>query len=68
MWRAHDDYGNLAYIFVESVAQMHPYYVMRAVGGLIFFLGAVVMLYNVTVTIRQAIAKPSPEMATAANI
>jgi cytochrome c oxidase cbb3-type subunit 1 len=68
MWRAYDDYGNLAYTFVESVAEMHPYYAMRAVGGLIFFLGAVVMLYNVTVTIRQAIAKPSPEMATAANI
>jgi cytochrome c oxidase cbb3-type subunit 1 len=47
---------------------MHPFYAMRAVGGLIFFLGGVVMLYNVTVTIRRAIAKPSPEMATAANI
>ena len=55
MWRAYDDYGNLAYTFVESVAQMHPYYAMRAVGGLVFFLGAVVMLFNVTVTIRQAV-------------
>jgi cytochrome c oxidase cbb3-type subunit 1 len=68
MWRAYDDYGNLAYTFVESVAEMHPYYAMRAVGGLIFFLGAVVMLVNVTLTIRRAIAKPSAEMATAANI
>lgn len=55
MWRAYDDYGNLAYTFVESVAQMHPYYAMRAVGGLVFFLGAVVMLFNVIVTIRQAV-------------
>lgn len=68
MWRAYDEYGNLAYTFVESVAQMHPYYAMRAVGGFIFFAGAVIMLYNVTVTIRQAIAKPSAELATAANI
>ncbi|HBX60269.1 MAG TPA: cytochrome C oxidase Cbb3, partial [Methylophaga sp.] len=68
MWRAYDEYGNLAYTFVESVAQMHPYYAMRAIGGLIFFLGAVIMLFNVTVTIRRAIAKPSAEMATAANI
>lgn len=68
MWRAYDEYGNLAYTFVESVAQMHPYYAMRAVGGFIFFTGAVIMLYNVTVTIRQAVAKPSAEMATAANI
>ncbi|AFJ01634.1 Cytochrome c oxidase subunit CcoN [Methylophaga frappieri] len=68
MWRAYDEYGNLAYTFVESVAQMHPYYAMRAVGGFIFFSGAVIMLFNVTVTIRQAIRKPSAEMATAANI
>jgi len=32
MWRAYDEYGTLAYTFVESVAAMHPYYAMRAVG------------------------------------
>ncbi|ALP53002.1 cytochrome oxidase [Candidatus Tenderia electrophaga] len=53
MWRATDDYGNLMYTFVESVAAMHPYYVLRAVGGLIFFLGACVMLYNIVMTLRQ---------------
>ena len=53
MWRAYDDYGNLSYTFVESVAQMHPYYAMRAVGGLIFFLGACVMLFNVSRTIYK---------------
>jgi cytochrome c oxidase cbb3-type subunit 1 len=68
MWRAYDEYGNLAYTFVESVAQLHPYYAMRFFGGLIFFLGAVIMLYNITMTIRQAIKKPSAEMAAAANI
>jgi cytochrome c oxidase cbb3-type subunit 1 len=54
MWRAYDSYGNLSYTFVESVAQMHPYYVIRAIGGFIFFLGACVMLFNVVATIRQA--------------
>jgi cytochrome c oxidase cbb3-type subunit 1 len=54
MWRAYDVYGNLSYTFVESVAQMHPYYAMRAVGGLIFFLGACVMLFNVSRTILNA--------------
>jgi cytochrome c oxidase cbb3-type subunit 1 len=68
MWRAYDDYGNLAYIFVESVSALHPYYAMRAVGGLIFFLGAVIMLFNITMTIRRAKAQPSAELATAANI
>jgi cytochrome c oxidase cbb3-type subunit 1 len=67
MWRAYDDYGNLAYTFVESVAQMHPYYAMRAVGGLVFFLGACVMLFNITVTIRKAIADSSAKTAALAN-
>lgn len=56
MWRAYDDYGNLSYTFVESVAQMHPYYVMRAAGGFIFFCGALIMLFNVIRTIRLATA------------
>jgi cytochrome c oxidase cbb3-type subunit 1 len=59
MWRATDDYGNLTYTFVESVAAMHPYYALRALGGLIFFLGAVVMLYNVVMTLRQPVAAPA---------
>lgn len=57
MWRAYDEYGTLAYTFAESVAAMHPYYVMRAFGGFIFFLGAVVMLYNIVMTIRTAEAR-----------
>lgn len=54
MWRDYDEFGTLTYTFAESVAAMHPYYVMRAVGGLIFFSGATVMLYNVVMTIRNA--------------
>lgn len=59
MWRATDDYGNLMYTFVESVDAMHPYYALRALGGLIFFLGAVVMLYNVVMTLRQPATTPA---------
>ncbi|MDQ6972575.1 MAG: cytochrome oxidase, partial [Mariprofundaceae bacterium] len=54
MWRATDDYGNLAYTFAESVAAMHPYYVLRAVGGVLVLLGAIIMLYNVIMTVRSA--------------
>jgi cytochrome c oxidase cbb3-type subunit 1 len=44
---------------------MYPYYVMRTVGGFIYFLGAVVMLYNMVMTIRQASSVPSMNTATA---
>lgn len=57
MWRAYDDYGTLAYTFAESVAAMHPYYVMRATGGILFTAGAAVMLYNMIMTIRMANAR-----------
>ena len=56
MWRAYDEYGTLAYTFAESVAAMHPYYVMRAAGGVLVLTGAVIMLINIVSTIRRASA------------
>jgi cytochrome c oxidase cbb3-type subunit 1 len=53
MWRAFDDFGNLQYSFAESVAAMHPYYAMRALGGAFFLTGMLVMNYNMTMTIRR---------------
>ncbi len=53
MWRAFDDYGNLQYSFVESVAAAKPYYIMRALGGAFFLTGMVVMCYNMFKTIRK---------------
>jgi len=66
MWRAYDEYGTLAYTFAESVAAMHPYYVMRTVGGFLFFSGAVVMLFNIVMTIRTAEARQSTPVAAQA--
>ncbi|NOT69142.1 MAG: cytochrome-c oxidase, cbb3-type subunit I [Methylophilaceae bacterium] len=56
MWRAFDDFGNLQYSFAESVAAMHPYYAMRALGGAFFLTGMLVMCYNMTKTIRKSTA------------
>jgi cytochrome c oxidase cbb3-type subunit 1 len=33
---------------------MHPYYVARAVGGLLFLIGGIVGFYNIWMTIRGA--------------
>jgi cytochrome c oxidase cbb3-type subunit 1 len=33
---------------------MHPYYIARTVGGLLFLLGAIVGTYNVLMTIAAA--------------
>src|SRR5512143_3343252 len=53
MWRAFDEFGNLQYSFVESVAAMHPFYAMRAIGGMFFLTGASMMVVNMFMTIRQ---------------
>ena len=63
MWRAYDEYGMLAYTFAESVAAMHPYYVMRTVGGVLFTSGAVVMLFNIVMTIKMAKARQTSTVA-----
>jgi cytochrome c oxidase cbb3-type subunit 1 len=68
MWRAYDEYGNLTYTFVESLAEMFPYYAMRTVGGFIFFLGACLMLFNITVTIRKVETNPASDMSNVAVI
>lgn len=65
MWRAYDEYGTLAYTFVESVDAMHPYYAMRAVGGAIFLLGAIVMLFNILMTVRKSLSEGSLSKARA---
>jgi cytochrome c oxidase cbb3-type subunit I len=51
MWRAVNADGTLTYSFVESVQAMHPFYVIRTLGGLIFLVGMLIMAYNVFKTI-----------------
>lgn len=55
MWRAYDAMGFLEYSFVETVQAMHPFYVIRAFGGGLFLLGALIMVYNIykTITLRD---------------
>jgi len=47
MWRAVNSDGTLTYSFVESVEASFPGYVVRFLGGGIFFAGMLVMAWNV---------------------
>jgi cytochrome c oxidase cbb3-type subunit 1 len=60
MWRATNSDGTLTYSFVESVQAMHPYYIVRFLGGAFFLLGAIVMAWN----IWKSIAGAKPATAT----
>jgi cytochrome c oxidase cbb3-type subunit 1 len=52
MWRAYTSLGFLEYSFIETVDAMHPFYVIRATGGALFLIGALVMAYNLWMTVR----------------
>jgi cytochrome c oxidase cbb3-type subunit 1 len=57
MWRAYDRLGFLQYSFAETVDAMHPYYVIRATGGLLFLIGSLLMAYNLWMTARGSVAE-----------
>ncbi|MGE0253079.1 MAG: cytochrome-c oxidase, cbb3-type subunit I [Alphaproteobacteria bacterium] len=52
MWRAYNELGFLEYSFVETVEAMHPFYFIRALGGVLFLAGALIMTYNLWRTVR----------------
>ena len=59
-WRTYDEMGFLKYSFVETVMALHPYYIIRALGGLLYVLGALIMTYNFWRTIRGDVAAAEP--------
>jgi cytochrome c oxidase cbb3-type subunit 1 len=64
MWRAVNADGTLTYSFVESVQAMHPFYIVRTLGGVVFFAGMLIMSYNLWRTVvgarPVAVAIPAP--------
>lgn len=60
MWREYDDQGFLVNSFIETVSAIHPEYVMRMVGGLIYLSGALIMAYNLWRTIRGDVRDEVP--------
>ena len=51
MWRTYTESGTLAYSFLDTLVAMHPYYIARAVGGLLFLIGGCIAAYNIWMTI-----------------
>ena len=59
MWRGVNDDGTLTYAFIEGLKASYPYYGLRLLGGLIFFLGMLIMVYNVYMTVRDKTPEPA---------
>ena len=65
MWRAVNEDGTLTYSFVESLEAMYPYYIVRFLGGALFFAGMLVMAWNVYRTVAGARPVDAPVPQTA---
>jgi cytochrome c oxidase cbb3-type subunit 1 len=64
MWRAYTSLGFLEYSFIETVEAMHPFYVIRAMGGILFLIGALLMVWNLWQTVHAG----KPESALSPNL
>lgn len=54
MWKQFNDLGTLQYPnFLETVLQIVPMYIIRAIGGTLYLVGVVLMIYNLVKTIKQ---------------
>ena len=60
MWREYGEDGYLVYSFAEVVGEMLPYYLIRATGGLLYLAGALVMVWNVWMTIAGKLRDEAP--------
>ncbi len=58
MWRAYTSLGFLEFSFIETVEAMHPYYIIRALGGVLYLSGAVIMAWNLYKTIVAPETEP----------
>jgi cytochrome c oxidase cbb3-type subunit 1 len=70
MWRAYNEFGFLEYAFIETVKAKHIMYIIRAAGGGLFLLGALLMAYNLVRTALghgeagETAANDAPKTAT----
>ncbi len=67
MWREYGADGYLVYSFAETVAAMHPMYVLRALGGGMYLTGFFILVYNVWMTIKGRVRDEAPMSETPHN-
>ena len=60
MWREYGPDGYLVHSFADTVAAMFPMYVLRAIGGGLYLAGALIMVYNVWMTLAGRVRSEAP--------
>ncbi|MGN6357323.1 MAG: cytochrome-c oxidase, cbb3-type subunit I [Novosphingobium sp.] len=60
MWREYGADGYLVNTFADSVAALHPMFLLRAFGGLLYLIGGAIMTANVWLTIAGKLREEAP--------
>jgi len=60
MWREYGTDGYLVNSFADTVVALHPMFLMRAFGGLLYLAGAVLLVINVWATILGKLRQEAP--------
>jgi cytochrome c oxidase cbb3-type subunit I/II len=53
MWKQFTESGQLQFQFMETVTHIIPLYIIRGVGGLLYWVGAIMACFNIYKTIKQ---------------
>ncbi len=53
MWKQFTESGQLKYSFLETVTYLKPFYAMRSLGGALYLVGTLLMLYNIYRTVKS---------------
>jgi len=53
MWKSFTDEGQLRFQFLETVTHIIPMYITRSIGGALYIIGALIMVYNLRKTIKK---------------
>jgi cytochrome c oxidase cbb3-type subunit 1 len=67
MWREYGADGYLVNSFAETVSAMWPMFVARAFGGVLYLSGAVIMVFNIWMTIAGKLRDEAPLTDAAHN-
>jgi cytochrome c oxidase cbb3-type subunit 1 len=66
MWKATNPDGSLTYSVLDSIAALYPYWKIRFLGGLVYFVGILIFGYNILMTMRKPVERATelaPEAA-----
>jgi cytochrome c oxidase cbb3-type subunit 1 len=67
MWREYGADGYLVNSFAETIAAIHPMYLLRAFGGSLYLAGALVFAWNIAMTIAGRLRQEAAMTETPYN-